>query len=394
MINDREKNRKSVLIACFSDPSADPRPSRMVRFFSELHFAVDVLGYRCRENPAIRHWFALEVPKFSLLARVRRYLRGLIVSLGIRVFPWQRLRNWLNDYRFKLTGFRQELISSNYDYIVVQDLQMLPLLLGCKRGAKVVFDAREFYPKQNEESLKFRLLEQPERYRLCRECLPACDYLLTVSDGLAKLYENELGLVAKVFRSVPVSQAIPFVDPLRDKVRMVHHGAANRNRGLEKMIEIVCSLNDRFTLDFYLVGSASYVKKLKEIALDCPRIRFRKPVEINDIVQMLGSYDVGFFYVEPSTLNLRHCLPNKLFEFIQAKLAVVIGPSPDMAQIVDRYECGFVGSGFSVEDMVSVMETITQPNLRRAKLNSEEAAKSLCFEEEKKVLMAEFGMNA
>ena len=65
-----------------------------------------------------------------------------------------------------------------------------------------------------------------------------------------------------------------------------------------------------------------------------------------------------------------------------------------MAQIVDRYECGFVGSGFTVEDMVSVMETITQPNLRRAKLNSEEAAKSLCFEEEKKVLMAEFGMNA
>ena len=393
MTEEKADHRKSVLISCFSDPSADPRPSRMLRLFSELNFAIDVMGYRCQENPAIRQWLPLEVPKFSLFPRVFRYLRGLMASLTIRAFPFNNFRNWMNDYRFKLTGFRRKLLASNYDYLVVQDLQMLPLLLGCKNKAKVIFDAREFYPKQNEESLKFRLLEQPERYRLCRQYLPVCDYVLTVSDGLAKLYEYELGLDTKVFKSVPSSQSVLFVDPLPNEVRMVHHGAANRNRGLENMIEIVRSLDERFTLDFYLVGSTSYIRKLKEKALGCPRIRFRKPVEITEIIQMLSAYDIGFFYVEPTTLNLKYCLPNKLFEFIQARLAVVIGPSPDMAQVVDQYECGFVGSGFSIEEMVSVMKTITQSNLRKAKLNSEQAAKFLCFEQEKKSLMDALGLN-
>ena len=43
------------------------------------------------------------------------------------------------------------------------------------------------------------------------------------------------------------------------------------------------------------------------------RIKIKEPVEFDELVNSLNSYDIGLFYVEPLTDNLKYCLPNKLF---------------------------------------------------------------------------------
>ena len=96
---------------------------------------------------------------------------------------------------------------------------------------------------------------------------------------------------------------------------------------------------------------------------------------------MLSSnYDIGFFYNEPLTFNLRHSLPNKFFEFIQARLAVAIGPSPDMAFIVNQYGCGIVASSFTVESMADSMNQLTSDHIDVMKKNADKAAKLLNYE--------------
>ena len=79
-----------------------------------------------------------------------------------------------------------------------------------------------------------------------------------------------------------------------------------------------------------------------------PRIRILPPVKSDDVVYTINQYDIGVFLIPPVNFNYANTLPNKLFDFIQARLGIAIGPTPEMASIVDRYGNGRDGTGFSM----------------------------------------------
>jgi len=163
---------------------------------------------------------------------------------------------------------------------------------------------------------------------------------------------------------------------------MVYHGAANRNRRIENLIDVVLLLDDRFSLDLILVGNPRYQQELRRKAAGMKRINFVEPVVFEEIIPTIAKYDIGFFYCEPVTFNLANCLPNKFFEYIQARLMIAIGPSPDMAEIVHEYKCGIVAEEFSVHSMAKALNALTADDIDEYKRNSDKAARELCFEKE------------
>lgn len=189
-----------------------------------------------------------------------------------------------------------------------------------------------------------------------------------------------------LFRSLPSKSSHTYTQLKSDQIRMVHHGGALRNRKLEKMIEIIQKLDDSFSLDLYLTADQKYIQELKNKASNCPRVRFCDPVGFHEIIPMLRNYHIGLYYSEPTSFNNLHCLPNKLFEFIQAGLMVAIGPSPDMAEIVHKYQCGIVADTFTVESMVSALSQLTNRKIVEYRKNSLMAASILNYEEESKKL--------
>src|SRR5690606_11071461 len=103
------------------------------------------------------------------------------------------------------------------------------------------------------------------------------------------------------------------------------------------MIDAVRRLDERFTLDFYLVPARDrgrYLAQLRDRAKGCDRIRFRDPVPPGDLPTALNVYDVGVFWIPPTHTNARFTLPNQLFDYVQARLAIAVGPSVEMAQLV------------------------------------------------------------
>ena len=163
---------------------------------------------------------------------------------------------------------------------------------------------------------------------------------------------------------------------------MVHHGFANYNRKIENMIEIVKKLESRFSLDLYLTGNDGYIEILKKMAKNDSRIQFYEPIPFDNIIDVLSTYDIGFFYVEPTTFNLSRCLPNKFFEFIQARIMVAIGPTPDMVHFIHKYGCGIVSKEFSLNAMVDSLNDLNKEEVLRMKLNSAKAAEDLNFEKQ------------
>jgi len=373
-----------ALLMCFADPAVSPRPRRMLRLLRERGFAVDLLSHPTDETDLSGgERFTLPRGPSGGVARLI-HRAGALAHFALRfVVRDNARRDRLSLRRLGLEGYVETLGGRGYDLIVVEDLYLLPLAMRIRGTAKVLFDAREFYPRQNDEDLWFRMSERPERERLCRTLLPACDAVLTVSPGLVDAYAAEFGVRAELVMSAPWYRALAPTSVRQDKIRLVHAGIANPNRQLEKMIEIVAALDARFTLDFYLTGSPEYIAMLRErAAATGGRVRVLPPVAFDDIVPTLNGYDVGLYYLEPIAFNLRHSLPNKLFEFIQARLMVAIGPSPDMARVVETYGCGIVAPRFEIATMVETLRGLTSAEVERAKHRAHAAAAELCFERE------------
>jgi len=378
--------KKNAIVMSLGDPSGDPRPKRMVDLLKNQGFVVDLMSHACKTDLGVNQHFIIPIT-YSLLGKVkRRLVRYAVGVASILSFN----DSILDKFNAILFGFNHDfcrVVNNKYDLIIVEDLFLLPLAFEIRMNAKIIFDAREYYPRQNEESFFWRIIEKPERVRLCRNYLPKVDLILTVSPGLANEYEKEFAIKPIVFRSTPNYLYAKPTKTAVKQIRLVHHGVANKNRQIEKMIDVAALLDDRFILDMYLTGSSSYIRSLIRYAQKCPKVRILPPVDFNKLHAMLVNYDIGLFYNKPTTFNLRYSLPNKLFEFIQARLAVAIGPSPDMSAIIRQYECGVVSERFSVESMATKLNALTAEDVDLLKSKSDLAARELNFEVESEVFL-------
>jgi len=369
-----------ALVMLLGDASGDPRPRRYIDLLISQGYTVDVVGHLPKKPLPVRRVFEIKRPKSRwafLKLRLLSYLKRILTIFGAVGF----VNDKLNDLVFGLNGLGKIIKAHNYKLIVAEDIFLLPLATKYGNGAKIIFDAREYYPLQNEERFLWRKLEKPDRIRICKSYLPKCDYVITVSPGLARRYDAEFGTQCIVLRSVPFFKERSFKPTEADKIKIVHHGIANPNRKLEQMIDVVKLLDARFSFDIYLAGTQSYIDALKIYAQSMDAVRICDPVPYDELDTMLSSdYDIGFFYNDPLTFNLRHSLPNKLFEFIQARLAVAIGPSPDMSEIVSEFGCGVIAPSFSVELMAESLNKLTAEDIDVMKQNADKAARVLNYE--------------
>jgi hypothetical protein len=150
---------------------------------------------------------------------------------------------------------------------------------------------------------------------------------------------------------------------------------------MEEMLRVADLLDDRFSVDFVLVeASPGYRDELVARASHNPRVRFPPPVAMRDIVQMANSYDIGLYLLQPTNFNHLHALPNKFFEFIQGRLALAVGPSPEMARVVRSYGCGVVASDFTPEALAAALNGLDATQIAAFKQASHAAAATLSAE--------------
>jgi hypothetical protein len=280
----------------------------------------------------------------------------------------------------------QRLVGVAADVVIANDVAALPIAV--RLGPPVVLDAHEYAPEQFNDQWWWRQLVSPYVRWQCSTYIPEVAALTTVSDGIADVYEHDFGVRAAVVKNTP-----PFADleptPVGEPVRLLHHGGAARGRGLEEMLRVVELLEEHFVLDLVLVeATPGFRDYLIHKARTNPRVRFPPPVPMSELVSMANPYDIGLFLLPPINLHRRHALPNKLFEFIQGRLAVAIGPSPEMAAVVRQYGCGVVASSFRPEAMADELNALDPAAIIEFKRASHLAARELCAEQNTDLILS------
>jgi hypothetical protein len=246
-------------------------------------------------------------------------------------------------------------------------------------GTRILLDAREYYPRHYEHQLTWRITRQPYLTHLCKQYLPRCDRVITVCEGIAAEYGREFGVYPEVVMSFPeFFEDLQPGPPRRDTVRMVFHGGGSLTRGIQQMIELMDYVDGRFMLDLMLVRSdADSWKTIARMVKDRSNVRIIPPVALRDIIPCTNTYDIGLNLCPPLNFNLLHSLPNKFFEYIQARLMLAIGPSPEMASIVRQYDCGVIADDFGPRTLAAKLNSLTSEQIYHYKLQSHKAAQEL-----------------
>ncbi|HEY3319002.1 MAG TPA: glycosyltransferase [Planctomycetota bacterium] len=383
--------RQKICIISFSPVSRDARVLRQIQYLSP-HFDLSVVGFGdplpASATSGNVQWHPVG-PKPRALHR-RLLTRGSLIAgrLAPELYSW---RYWQMNYHRE--ALERALAFKAHLYLA-DDLTALPVAAEAARraGAKLAFDAHEYSPLEAEELWWWRMLFRPMVLHFLQTYARQVDLCLTVCSPIAERYRQEFGLDAKVILSAPAGRPASTQAREHGRVRLIHHGGAMRGRKPELMIDAIALCDPRIDLTFMLVPSAAspgFVDELQAYAARrAPgRITFRQPVPPAEIVESIAQFDMGLFLIPPVNYNWEVCLPNKFFDFITAGLAVCVGPSPAMAELIKKYGCGCVSPTFDAADMARTLNALTPEMLASQQAASRQAALELNAEVEMRKLI-------
>ncbi len=369
-----------VLVISFSDLSRDSRLDRQIGFLCERHDVVAAgLGPPAHEQTAFVDLTSPAEGRLLGLARRGAGLARLAARRSEAVY-WRHATNRAAYARLRDVPF---------DVVLANDVSALPLAVRVAAGRPVVFDAHEYAPAELEHLRWWRLLVAPYIDALLRRYLPHVAAMSTVGPTIADRYAQEYGIPRPAVVTNAPHHAELAPSPVGNPIRMLHHGVADPGRRLDGMIDVVDALGGAFTLDLMLVPTPSgELERLRARAALSAHTTLVEPVPMREIVARANAYDIGLYLLPPSHLNQELALPNKLFEFIQARLAVAIGPSIEMAAVVREHGCGVVAADFTPAALAAALAALTHEDVAQLKARSDEAAAVLCAERNREQVLA------
>ena len=365
----RRHQRPRILSISFSPLTRDARVLRQIAVLAEAG-DVTTVGFGPKPGDAADH---VEVP--GNLPSLPQTPMG-VLRLGVRAFR-------AAEFAAPAVSFaRDALRGQKFDLVVANDARALSLAFAVADGAPVWADLHEWAPEEQSHILSWRLLVAPFMTDLCRRYLPECAAVTTVSPHIAALYEEEFGVPTEVVRN-----ARPFVEltptPLEPgRVRLVHSGVAVPERCIETLIDATLQLDDRFTLDLFLVADRAdpYLRQLVQRAQESPRITFHDPVTPDALPAALNAFDLGVYLLKPTTTNHRFMLPNKFFDFVQSRVGIVFGSALEIDHLIAEHELGVTVEGFEPEALVRALSALEPDDVERFKRNADAAAQALSSE--------------
>lgn len=274
---------------------------------------------------------------------------------------------FVDQEQFYVGLFLNEALRHPADLVVAHDLPMLPVAARVAevKGSKLVYDSHELFSEQEFSDREKR------RWRGIEDCyIRLADRVITVNQSIAEELEKRYALpkVHVILNAErPYRAAEPAEQGLRQRLGLgseavigLFQGGMSAGRNLETLVRAMAQVSVS-GLHLVFLGDGQMASPLSRLSHDLgleKRIHFLAAVPQNELLALTASADFGIIAYQPLCLNTRYCTPNKLFEFIAAKLPMVASDLPELNHFVSGYGIGLTGdlsSASSAARMLSSM---------------------------------------
>lgn len=203
----------------------------------------------------------------------------------------------------------------------------LKLLYGCS----VIYDAHEHETETvNSRGVRRKLLKFSESFFIKQTSL-----VFTVSDLISRDYNDwydieEVSLKNypshKTFYEIPEKYDLKKKLGIKDwEILFIYQGLFSKGRGIEEILKAFSKLEKDEGKHIVFMGRGDIGHLIQSYSEKYRHIHSHSFVPVEEVLFHTASADVGVSLVEPVSLSYIYCLPNKLFEYINSGLRVLVG---------------------------------------------------------------------
>ncbi len=367
----KKRTKKRIIVSVTNDLVSDNRVHKVCTSLVKMGFKVLLIGRRLPGSlPVEKRTY--QTKRFRLL-----FKKGPL---------------FYACFNFRLFLF---LLFAKFNVLLSNDLDTLPanFLASKLKNKPLVYDSHEYFTEVPE--LVNRPAVQKTWEWLEKRTLPKLKYAYTVCDSIAEIYRQKYGTSFRVVRNFPMASQLKKDSPARSEKNektVLYQGAINVHRGLEQAILAMKYLNHARLL---IAGDGDIRVQLEKLVQQEKlenKVEFLGRLPISELAKITPTADLGLSVEEDVGLNYRFALPNKLFDYIQAEVPVLVTNLPEMAAIVTRYRIGEIAGSLEPEKLAAKINLALFDEAKRQKWkdNLKVAASELTWENEEKRLILIF----
>ena len=268
-------------------------------------------------------------------------------------------------------------------------------LLSRRHGAPFVYDAHDFYEDTAREasrrSIQDRLLRKLDR-AIEDRCVAAAEVIVTVSDGVGRLYGESFGRSAVIVRNAhDLRLDTPSVADVRtaagipaDDFVVVVVGNAKREMAIKACVGAVELLPSRY--HFVFVGrNYGLLRSLHARARRVHFIDAVPPTTVKSFIRSADAAAVPYLALHSSLLN---ALPNGFFHAVAAGLPLIYPPLPEVRGLAEEYGLGVCVDVATPASIAAGVRALAEDSklLSECRHNARRAALELTWEQEERTL--------
>ncbi|AUC86425.1 group 1 glycosyl transferase [Polaribacter sp. ALD11] len=356
---------KKIIVTVTNDLSTDQRVAKVCNTLISNNFEVLLLGRKLKNSKNLKRNY--QTKRFRLL-----------FNAGFLFFA---------EYNFRLFFY---LLFTKKDILLSNDLDtLLPnYLVGKIQNKKIVFDSHELFPEIPE------LVNRPKVKKtwlaLEKWMLPRLRNNYTVCNSIAGFYKKKYNCSFETIMNLPTEKKVElgeFPFKINGKKIILYQGAINVGRGLEKIIETMNFLENHLLV---IIGEGDIYKLLKDKVSSenlNNKVVFLGKITPSELHKLTPLAHLGISLEEDLGLNYRFALPNKIFDYIQAEVPILVSNLPEMSTIIKNYNVGEIVKNRDAKKLANQIEQILKKDFsKELKL----AKAELIWEKQEQKLLAIF----
>lgn len=365
-----KNNHPDICMLVGNSVTQDPRVRKEAEALTASGYSLIILGFKKVPQDLAQEVFApgyrvirIDVSTFS--ARFKNLIKSLSSGRTSknRKFAITFCEFCLEIYLALRLTFKAIKVRARVYH--AHDLDTFPAayLASLRFQGKLVYDSHELFTEQREympKLIKF-ILQRIERYLIKR-----ADGVITVNQSIAgelsKRYSLPMPLHLRNFvKKVSLEETVANNKVQPGEIRVLYHGGYQKGRGLEEVIKSIACLEKNIKL--YLRGFGPIEEDLRRQVSDLcleNRVFFLEPVPMEKMILEAAFADIGIIAYKPTCLNNLYSLPNKLFEYMMAGLAVAASDLPEIRRLNEEAGFGLLFDPVSPESIAGAINGLVR----------------------------------